>query len=130
MTNTAKQIIEIAWDKKQTIWCIVERSKTFFRKWLGRCNSWEPWVLIKPWICKYKKTWMSEWKYKIIWHPIHFWHIMKLNKESQNSLARWLFDKILNRFNNNLHLYSQDCLSWDEEINQLILNYLLTVKWN
>jgi len=130
MTDTQRKIIEIAWDKNQSIGCIIERSETYFRQWSGRHNIWELWVLIKPWLWKYKKTWISEWKYKIIWHTIHFWHLMKLNKESQNSLARWLFDKILNKFNKNTHLYTTDFFYWDEELCQLILDYLLTVKWN
>lgn len=128
MTDTAKQIIEIAWNKELNFWCFIyskERWEILHHRitgadiqvnWEYTCECW--------WYDVY-----DVWEYQIIWHPIHFWHLMRLNKESQSSLARWLFDKILNRFNNNLHLYSQDCLSWDEDTNQLILDYLLTVKW-
>lgn len=124
MTDTQRHIIEIAWDKTLSFGCIIllRDNEYDLHEWRITWLHYSDYVFTTDiWV-----VWEAE---KIVWHPIHFWHLMKLNKESQNSLARWLFDKILNRFNNNLHLYSQDCLSWDEEINQLILNYLLTVKW-
>lgn len=151
MTDTQRKIIEIAWDKTLSFGCMVEITKKVKWYYSWSVKYWY-WYITESmiWIdCSY--TWydiandnisiyLKNWVYRpmismgknkvvVIWHPIHFWHLMKLNKESQNSLARWLFDKILNRFNQNLNLYSQDCLSWDSDTNQLILDYLLTVKW-
>lgn len=127
LTDLQLEIMKLWSSKELSFGCIVEHKSYWY------------WYVL--WNESYKflsKNWTFSWFAvdKIIWHPITRWRLCYLRQtdKSEDTVVNWVkqkMEKWINlcwNFENNPELYNQNILTRNEDVLNLVRDFLLSIQ--